>query len=205
MLQEENMRTLPVAVVAFVLLLAVPLNAADPMQVFADEWKGVTVVLKKPLYTFGFYATQPGGHVGVTRIAPGNGVYYSFTAAKPTPHTIADTDVQRLAKQVRADAGSTTTMTQQRTGQLDTKNYVRPLPVLRVITYDAGTDLVVKQIVYGGSSDTVLKIELTLPNAPAAQPVTHLFVEWPALFSREFVERPKVEALMAEFFERVKR
>jgi hypothetical protein len=204
-LLEENMRSLLVLAGALVLILASPLNASGPMTTFADEWKGVTVVLKKPLYTFGFYATQPGGHVGVTRIAPGKGIYYLFTAARPTPHTIADTDVQRLAKQVRADAGSTTTRTQQGTGQLETKNDVRPLPVLRVITYDAGTDLLVKQIVYGGSSNIVLKIELTLPNAPAAQPVTHLFVEWPAPFSPEFVERPKVEALMAEFFERAKR
>jgi hypothetical protein len=203
-LDWTNMRNLLGVMATFVLVLVVPSDAVDPMQAFADEWKGVTVVLKRPLYTFGFYATQPGGGVGVTRIAPGRGVYYLFTAAKPTPHTIEDTDVQRLAKQVRADAGSTTTMTQGRTGQLDTKNYARPLPVLRVITHDAGTDLVVKQIVYGGSSDAVLKIELTSPGAPMAQPVTHLFVDWHGPLSPEFVERPKVEALMAEFFERAK-
>jgi hypothetical protein len=199
------MRNLLGGVATFVLVLVVPQVAADPMKTFADEWKGVTVVLKKPLYTFEFYFTQPGGGLGVTRIAPGKGIYYLTTTAKPSVHTIVDTDVQRLARQVRADAGSSTTMTQQRTGQLDTKTYARPLPVLKAISYDAGTELVVKRIVYGRSSDTVLKIELTLPGDPTAQPVTHLFVEWPDPFSAEFVERPKVEALMAEFFERVKR
>ncbi len=96
-------------------------------------------------------------------------------------------------------------MTQPGTGQLDTKTYARPLPVLEVITYEAGAKLVVKQVVYGGSSGTVLKIELSLPSAPTAGPVTHLFVEWPGPLSKEFVERPQVEALMAEFFERVRR
>jgi hypothetical protein len=196
------MRNLLVVVGAVVLVLVLPLDAADPMQVFADEWKGVTVVLKKPLYTFGFYLTQPGGGLGVTRIAPGKGIYYLTTTAKPSVHTIVDTDVQKLAQRARAEAGSMSTMTPQGTGQL---THARPLPVLKVITYEAGTDLVVKKIIYGGSSDTVLKIELTLPTAPAAQPVTHLFVEWPGPLSPEFVERPKVEALMAEFFERVKR
>jgi hypothetical protein len=199
------MRNLLVVVGAVVLVLVVPLDAADPMQVFADEWKGVTVVLKKPLYTFGFYLTQPEGGLGVTRIAPGKGIYYLTTTAKPSVHTIVDADVQRLAQRMRADAGYASAATPQRTGQVDTKTYARPLPVLKVITYEAGTDLVVKKIIYGGSSDTVLKIELTLPGAPAAQPVTHLFVEWPGPLSPEFVERPQVEALMTEFFERVKR
>jgi hypothetical protein len=198
-------RRLLVVVGVVVPVLVVALNATDPMQVFMDEWKGATVVLKKPLYTFEFYYTQPGGHVGVTRVAPGKGIYYRTTMTKPSVHTIEDTDVQRLAQRARTDVGYVSTMTRPGTGQLDTKSYHRPLTVLQVITYEAGTDLVVKQVVYGGSSDNVLKFELTSPRAPTVGAVTHLFVEWPGPLSPEFAERPKVEALMAEFFERVKR
>lgn len=199
------MRRLLVVLGVVVPVLVVALNATDPMQVFMDEWKGATVALKKPLYTFEFYYTQPGGHVGVTRVAPGKGIYYRTTMTKPSVHTIEDTDVQRLAQRARTDAGYATTMTRQGTGQLDAKSYHRPLPVLQVITYEAGIDLIVKKVVHGGSPDNVLKIELTLPRAPTGGAVTHLFVEWPGPLSPEFAERPKVEALMAEFFERVKR
>jgi hypothetical protein len=205
--REETMHRLRGLAAALLLVLAVPLVATDPLKVFADQWKGATVVLKKPLYTFAyardainFWQTRC---YGVTRIAPGKGIYYLFTAARPSARTTADTDVQRLAQRARAAAGYQSTMTWQRTGQLGTNDHA--LPILAVITYDAGTELVVKKILYGVSSDNGLKIELTLPQEPAAEPVTHLFVEWPASFSAEFVERPKVEELMAEFFERVKR
>jgi hypothetical protein len=139
----------------------------------------------------------------VTRIAPGKGIYYLFTAARASAQTTVDTDVQRLAERARAAAGHQSTTTQQRTGQVEMGQH--GAPVLAVITYDRGTELVVKRILYGVASDHGLKIELTLPGAPDTEPVTHLFVEWPASFSAEFVERPKVEEMMAEFFERVKR
>jgi hypothetical protein len=191
-----------------VLVLIMPLNAADPMKAFADEWKGATVVLKKPLYTFVFTGNalallQPVQSHGVTGIAPDKGIYYLFTALKPTVHTMVDTDVQRLAERARADAGYTTTFTHTPTGQSARQNHAAPL--LAVITSEAGTELVVKQIIYGGGADHILKVELTSPRAPTGQLVTRLFVEWPGPFSREFAERPKVEELMGEFFERVKR
>ena len=106
------MRSLLAVVGALVLVLVVPLNAADPLRAFADDWKGVAVVLKKPLYTFGFARDAVGvllrdyypGQSGVTRTAPGQGVYYRYTATKPFAHTLVDTDVQRLARRARADA-----------------------------------------------------------------------------------------------------
>jgi len=214
------MRSLLVVEGTFVLVLAVPLDARDPLKAFADEWKGVTVVLKKPLYTLayggawfsGWFGSSPDmavatglktGSFGVTRIAPGKGIYYLCTTAKSTAGTIVDTDVQRHAQRAKEEAGSAATTPQTRTGQLGTKD--NALQFLKVITYERGIELVVKRILYGGSSNYVLKIELTVPTAPTAEPVTHLFVEWATSFSAQFVERPKVEELMAEFFERVKR
>jgi hypothetical protein len=220
-LQEENMHRLRGLAATLLLVLAVPLDATDPLGAFADEWKGVTVVLKKPLYTFaysgawlsGWFGSSPNmgsiatglkaGSFGVTRIAPGKGIYYLCTTAKSTARTIVDTDVHRLAQRVKGEAGSAAMTPQTRTGQLATKD--NAVQLLKVITYQRGTELVVKRILYGVSSNSGLKIELTLPQEPTAEPVTHLFVEWPTPFSAEFVERPKVEELMAEFFERVKR
>ena len=205
------MRSLLAVVGVVVLVLVVPLNAADPLKAFADDWKGVAVVLKKPLYTFGFARDAVSvllrsyypGQFGVTRTAPGQGVYYRYTATKPFAHTFVDTDVQRLAQRARVDAAYTGGGSSARTGQVG--SMVQAPPYIEVTTFAAGTELIVKRVIYGEADACVFRIELTRPTAPTGQPVTHLVVEWPAPLSPEFVERPKVEELMADFFERVRR
>lgn len=202
------MRSLLVVLGSFVFLLVAPLSATDPVQVFADEWKGTTVILKKPLYTFawgyaeallGYYSQ---GQLGVTWIAPAKGIYYRCTAATPVAHVLEDTDVERLAQRARADAAYGSSAYPRRSGQAGSAG--RTTPYFRLVTHAAGTKLVVKRVLWDRGDESILRIELTRPSAPTGQPVTHLVVEWPGWLSAQFVERPKVEALMAEFFERVK-
>jgi hypothetical protein len=203
-ISEDIMQRLLGVVSVLVLSLALTLAAANPKKEFAKEWEGKTVVLKKPLYTFAYTGTSMFGgsleaqSVGVTRMAPGKGIYYEFYLAKPD----VDTDVQRLAQRSVAATGNVSTLTGAPRGGLAYKD--NAVPPLQVITYDVGSELVIKKISFPALARPMVKIDFASTLAPRSEPVTHLFIEWPQEISSNFEERTQVEALMALVFEPAK-
>lgn len=166
-------------------------TSPDARQTFIRDWRGIRVILKRPMHTLvynehgrlGFVSR--GKREGLTVVSPSAGTWYQFDG-RYSEEDIAARDPQRILQEVkrlyRADH------------PLEIGSFQRIEPVM-VALHSPGAQLVVKDVRLDHD-----RVRLMFADDDA-DPATMLTVKWPIDLSRSLTERPEIEKLIALFVE----
>jgi hypothetical protein len=168
--------------------------AEKPVKLFAKEWEGRRVLLKRSLYSLAFDevgklgATWHGKAEGLTVVTPTSGTFYRFPG-RQSQQDIVDADPNRLVDQVRTRYERTLHL------EIGTVSSVSPV---NLIQYAPGVELIVRSV----QVDRVrVRLALHNPETDAGDLATSLTVQWPSPLSSAFTERSMIEALILQYVE----
>jgi hypothetical protein len=182
------------ALILTLLSFGAVLNAADkPQEAFVKSWEGRSVVVKRTLFTLIYNdksaigTTSSGKREGLVVVTPFDGEYLQFDG-RGGRDAVTGQDPRQFVDAVR---------TAYFVDSLEVRSYRRVEPLM-VAQYDAGVELVVKDVRVG--KDTV-KLSFVQPGGPEGPEtiVTSLTVKWPLPFSKTFTEKDGVEKLILPY------
>jgi hypothetical protein len=165
----------------------------SPQDAFVKSWVGRSVVVKRTLFTLVYNAkgaigtTSSGKRDGLVVVTPFEGEYLRFDGRGGRDDVVGRDPRQFVDAVKTAYAVDSTEVRSYRT--------VEPLMVAR---YDAGVELIVKDVRVGKDTVKLTFVQPSGPDGPDAI-VTSLTVKWPLPFSKTFSERDGVEKLILPY------
>ena len=182
------------ALIITLLSFGAVLNAGDsPQDAFVKNWVGRSVVVKRTLFTLVYNdksvigTTSSGKREGLVVVTPFEGEHLQFDGRGGRDPVIG-LDPRQFVDAVR---------NAYFVDSLEVRSYRRVEPLM-VAQYDAGVELIVKDVRLGKDTVKLSFVQPSGPDGPNAV-VTSRTVKWPLPFSKTFTERDGVEKLLLPY------
>jgi hypothetical protein len=179
------------ALIVTLLSFGAVLNAGDsPQEAFVKSWVGRSVVVKRTLFTLVYNdksvlgTTSSGKREGLVVVTPFDGEHLQFDGRGGRDDVIGQ-DPRQFVEAVR---------TAYMVDSTEARSYRRVEPLM-IAHYDAGVELIVKNVRVGKDTVKLSFVQPAGPDGPEAI-VTTLTVKWPLPFSKMFTEKDGVEQLL---------